>query len=82
MVAGRARDEDDQSGRYTEGGINVVALDRNGRGLHRARPERRAGSDRFPRVSQDSPHGLLLAPILMIVVTVAAAIGVAVWLLA
>ncbi len=38
-------DEDDDerahSRRYTEDGINVVALDRRSRGLHRARPVRR-----------------------------------------
>lgn len=28
-----------ESVRYTEDGITVVALDRRGRGLHRARPE-------------------------------------------
>ena len=33
--------ESDVSRRYTDEGINVVALDRRGRGLHRARPERR-----------------------------------------
>ncbi|MEM7158838.1 MAG: hypothetical protein AAF799_38710 [Myxococcota bacterium] len=34
--------ESDASRRYTDEGITVVALDRRGRGLHRARPERRS----------------------------------------
>ena len=45
MVVGSEDDERAHTRRYTEDGINVVALDRHGRGLHRARPERR-----FPTV--------------------------------
>ena len=40
--------------RYTDEGINVVALDRKGRGLHRARPERRYPSSRHRTVSSSS----------------------------
>ena len=43
-------DERANTRRYTEDGINVLALDRHGRGLHRARPERRYPSSRFPTV--------------------------------
>lgn len=58
MVAGSKEDERAYSRRYTQAGINVVALDRRGRGLHRARPERRLQSDRFP--SLPKPSGSLL----------------------
>jgi hypothetical protein len=45
-VNGSREEEQEYSRRYTDKGINVVALDRRGRGLHRARPERRYGTGR------------------------------------
>jgi hypothetical protein len=45
-------DERANTRRYTEDGINVLALYRRGRGLHRARPERRYPSSDFSRVSE------------------------------
>lgn len=76
VVGGRGR-QDDESARYTEGGITVVALDRKGRGLHRARPERRLGSDRFPTTRPMPPR---IVPVGLIVV-VGGAVAVAVALL-
>lgn len=49
MLVDSSDDERAHSRRYTEDGINVVALDRRGRGLHRARPERRVPSSRITR---------------------------------
>jgi hypothetical protein len=52
-------DEREHSRRCTEHGINVVALDRNGRGLFRARPEHRLRSARFPIAPPLSTRSLL-----------------------
>lgn len=49
VVVGSDDDERAHTRRYTEDGINVVALDRHGRGLHRARPERRFPTGRLSR---------------------------------
>jgi hypothetical protein len=49
VLVDSSEDERAHSRRYTEDGINVVALDRRGRGLHRARPERRIPSSRITR---------------------------------
>ncbi|MCX4241632.1 hypothetical protein [Paraliomyxa miuraensis] len=69
--------DDDSNARYTEGGINVVALDRKGRGLQRARPERRLGSDLFPRVI---PQPARLIPVGLIVTVVAVIAAVVAWI--
>lgn len=71
-------DDDDErahSRRYTEDGINVVALDRHGRGLHRARPERRFPTGRVTRPTLPERTWLSTA---FVVVLVAAAIGLAI----
>jgi len=47
LVVDSEDDERAYTRRYTEDGINVVALDRHGRGLHRARPERRFPTGRL-----------------------------------
>lgn len=74
VVADRDDDERAQSRRYTEDGINVVALDRRGRGLHRARPERR-----FPtrRITRPVPAMRSLVPTVIFVALVLAALGLA-----
>lgn len=69
-----ARD-DDPNARYTEGGITVVALDRKGRGLHRARPERRLGSDRFPRTNPQSQRSPMFGLIALVLVAIGAAVA-------
>ena len=58
MLVDSSDDEQAHSRRYTEDGINVVALDRHGRGLHRARPERRIPSSRFTRPLEPVHSGL------------------------
>jgi hypothetical protein len=72
-VPGSSDDERAYSRRYTDDGINVVALDRQGRGLHRARPERRIHSDRFPAIPRPSPS---LLPSLIFGALVLVALGV------
>lgn len=77
LVVAVRRPDDDDSARYTEDGINVVALDRRGRGLHRARPERRLGSDRFSPPAP--PARVVPLPLaLLVVVLVGAAVAIAV----
>jgi len=49
VIVDSSDDERAHARRYTENGINVVALDRRGRGLYRARPERRVPTSRFTR---------------------------------
>lgn len=58
--------ESDVSRRYTDEGINVVALDRRGRGLHRARPERR-----FPGRRMSAPAARRWAPLAFLLVALA-----------
>jgi hypothetical protein len=78
-VAGSSDDERAYSRRYTDAGINVVALDRQGRGLHRARPERRIRSDRFPVPPAPSSSRLSLVFGALVVVALALVIS---WYLA
>ncbi len=63
-------DEQAYSRRYTQDGINVVALDRRGRGLHRARPERRLRTAGFS--SPPHPPGSRIASLVFGVVLLAA----------
>lgn len=64
----------DESVRYTDDGINVVALDRRGRGLHRARPEPSLSSKR------SSPLPRSRATVSMVVMVLAlAAVLAAIW---
>lgn len=74
MVIGSDDDERAHTRRYTEDGINVVALDRHGRGLHRARPERR-----FPtgRLTRPVPPQRSMIPTAIFVVLALAALGLA-----
>ena len=74
MVVGSDDDERAHSRRYTEDGINVVALDRHGRDLHRARPERRFPTGRL--TGPIEPQRSWVAPVL-VVVLVLAALGLA-----
>jgi hypothetical protein len=72
------RSDDDERAhtrRYTEDGINVVALDRHGRGLHRARPERRFPTGRISRLFEP-PRSWV--PSLIFVALVLAALGLAI----
>ena len=74
MESRRIRDRarlDDESARYTENGITVVALDRKGRGLHRARPERRLGSDEFP-AQRPAPPRIVPMKLMVVLLGVAA----------
>lgn len=75
VVIGSDDDERAHTRRYTEAGINVVALDRHGRGLHRARPERRFPTGRLTRpvVPQRSP----IVTAVLVVVLVLVALGLA-----
>lgn len=75
MLTSSDDDERTYSRRYTDEGINVVALDRNNRGLFRARPERRLGTDRHS--SPERPEGSRLASLAFGAV-VLVAIGVAI----
>lgn len=65
MLVDSSDDERAHSRRYTEDGINVVALDRRGRGLHRARAERRIPTSRFTRPFE--PVRSWLATVLFVV---------------
>ena len=78
MVIGSDDDERAHTRRYTEDGINVVALDRHGRGLHRARPERRFPTGRLtqPVVPQRSP---IATAALVVLVLVALGLALARW---
>lgn len=74
MIVGS--DDDDErahSRRYTEDGINVVALARHGRDLHRARPERRFPTGRLTAPVEPQRSWLATA---ILVVLVLAALGV------
>jgi len=75
MLGDSNDDERAHSRRYTEDGINVVALDRNGRGLHRARPEKRFPTGRFTRPIE--PKSSVL-PTVFFLVLVVAAVGLAI----
>ena len=65
--------QSNESVRYTDEGINVVALDRKGRGLHRAHPERRHPSSRHGPVPSRSSSVL---PVVVVLVVAAAVVGV------
>jgi hypothetical protein len=75
VLAERDDDELAQSRPYTENGINVVALDRHGRRLHRARPERRVPTRSFPR---SAPPATSLASRLFVAVLLLGALGLAI----
>lgn len=83
-MAARARgDQDDESKRYTEGGINVVALDRHGRGsLHRARPERLAETADRPSVLPPRSLPRVVGPPLVAVFVLLAAAAITIAALA
>lgn len=72
MVGDSSDDERAYSRRYTEDGINVVALDRHGRGLHRARPEQRFPTGRFTRPVE--PPSSVLPTVFFLVLVVAAVV--------
>lgn len=76
MAIGSEDDERAYTRRYTEDGINVLALDRNGRGLHRARPERRFPTGRLTRPT--IPERSWLATVFFVVL-VLVAIGMAIF---
>ena len=78
MVRGSDDDERAHTRRYTEDGINVVALDRHGRGLHRARPERRFPTGRLTRPVVPQRSSIATA-VLVVVVLVALGLALARW---
>jgi hypothetical protein len=72
MAGDSSDDERAYTRRYTEDGINVVALDRHGRGLHRARPEKRFPTGRFTRPVE--PPSSVLPTVLFVVLVVTAVV--------